>query len=154
MPKNKKPNLQSSKKHVGRDAHGRLLPGHTANPSGRAALTDEERQMRANFKSAFAMLGNKTMSEISELAKDPKQPAPIVIAAKALEWAFKKGNPQMFQQIFDRTVGKVTDTVHISGLDGGPIETADVSIAQLSKDPNIFRALVELDAKIKASKPQ
>ena len=98
-----------------RDELGKWLPGSSANPSGRPPVTAEERMMRENFAKAFAMLGNRPISEIMEIAKDPSQPAPYAIAAKALEWAFKKGNPAMYREIFDRTIGKVTQQIDVKG---------------------------------------
>lgn len=91
-------------------------PGTVNNPSGRPKLTSEEIFMRENFQKSFAMLGNKTIEEIKILASDPKQPAPIAIAAKALEWAFKKGNPAMYREIWDRTMGKVTQQVEVKSI--------------------------------------
>lgn len=90
-------------------------PGQSGNPGGRTPISPEERMMKENFTQSFAMLGNKTIEEIKQLASDPKQPAPIAIAAKALEWAFKKGNPAMYREIWDRTVGKVKQDVELSG---------------------------------------
>lgn len=90
-------------------------PGQSGNPSGRPHLTDEERSMRDNFKKSFAMLGNKTIEEIETLAKDKSQVAPIAIAAKALSWAFKSGNAAMYREIWDRTVGKVSQPIDLNG---------------------------------------
>lgn len=99
-----------------RDENGKWLPGISSpNPSGRPSISAEEHTMRENFKKAFAMLGNKPMSEIMEIASDKSQPAPYAIAAKALEWAFKKGAPGMFKEIFDRTIGPVTQSLNIEG---------------------------------------
>lgn len=95
------------------------------NPTGRPALTGDEKLMRANFKKSFIMLGEKSMDEILEIAKDRKQPAPMILAAKALEWALKKGNPALYREIYDRTIGpvprqidaNVTADIHSTGLE-------------------------------------
>ena len=114
-------------------------PGQSGNPSGRPHITPEERAMRENFQKAFAMLGNKNISEIQEIAKDPNQPAPFAIAAKALDWAFRKGNPAMYREIFDRTIGKVAQPIQLSGqLDVRPYqdlsdEELDQRIADLER---------------------
>ncbi len=111
-------------------------PGQSGNPSGRPPITEEERAMRENFKSAFAMLGNKTIAEIQAIAKDPNQPAPFVFAAKALDHAFKKGNPSMFNFIAERTLGKVSQPVEHSGsLELRPYkEMSDDELEQRIKD--------------------
>lgn len=111
-------------------------PGQSGNPGGRPAISQEERSMRENFQKAFAMLGNKTIGEIEEIAKDPNQPAPYAIAAKALSWAFKKGNPAMYREIFDRTIGKVTQQIDLSGsLDIRPYkEMSDEELERRIKD--------------------
>lgn len=90
-------------------------PGQSGNPSGRPKLTEDEIFMRDNFKKSFAMLGTKSISEIEELAKDKTQPAPIAMAAKALSWAFKSGNPSMYREIWDRTIGKVPQPIDLQG---------------------------------------
>jgi len=97
------------------EKHWLFKPGQSGNPGGRPPITTEERMMRENFQKAFAMLGNKSISEIQEIAKDPNQPAPYAIAAKALDWAFRKGNPGMYREIFDRTIGKVPQPLQLSG---------------------------------------
>lgn len=97
-------------------------PGQSGNIKGWAGRSKEEKAMRKNFASAFAMLGTKTMAEILAIAKDPNQPAPFAIAAKCLEWAFKKGNPSMYREIFDRTMGKAVQQVELTGRDGEAIE--------------------------------
>lgn len=78
-------------------------------------MSDEERKMRDNFKQSFIMLGTKTIAEIKALAEDETQPASIALAAKALSYAFKNGNPSMFREIWDRTMGKVTQDINHSG---------------------------------------
>jgi len=97
------------------DKPWRFQPGQSGNPSGRPVITKEERTMRENFQKSFAMLGTKSIAEIQAIAKDPNQPAPYALAAKALEWAFKKGNPALYREIWDRTVGKVKQDVEFSG---------------------------------------
>lgn len=109
-----------------RDDKGKWLPGHSPNPGGRPPISPEERQMRENFQKSFAMLGTKTIAEIHAIARDPNQPAAFAIAAKALEWASKKGNPAMYREIWDRTVGKVKQDVELSGgLDLRPYKEID-----------------------------
>lgn len=109
----------------------------SGNPGGRPALTEEERSMRENFRKSFSMLGNKTLEEIKAIAADVKQPAPMVLAAKALEWAMKKGNPGMYREIYDRTLGKVTQHVEIemSGYDKMSTEDLKKLVAERMK-PN------------------
>lgn len=95
-------------------------PGQSGNPNGRPAISAEEREMTKNFKEAFITLGNVTIEEIQRLARDPTQKLPVVLAAKAVDWAFRKGNPSMFREIWDRTMGKVTQQIEHSGEIANP----------------------------------
>ena len=82
-------------------------PGQSGNPGGRIPITDEERAMRENFRKAFIILGTKTTAEIEEIAKDPNQPAPYAMQAKALYWFLKNGSNAIYKEILDRTLGPV-----------------------------------------------
>lgn len=87
--------------------------GQVANPTGRPKLTDSELLMRENFKKSFEMLGTKTMEEIRNIAEDPKQPAVYAMQAKALYWFYKNGNPAIYREILDRTIGPLPRQVDL-----------------------------------------
>ena len=97
-------------------------------------MTDEERLMRENFRSAFAALGTKTIAEIEEIAKDPNQPIPYALQAKALSWFFKKGNPAIYKEIHDRTIGKSIQQVELSGPNGSPVTFSNAEAQKLTDE--------------------
>jgi hypothetical protein len=91
-------------------------PGQSGNPSGKPKLTDEERMMRANFKSALIAMGTKTIAEIESIARDPNSPLPYVIQAKAISFFLKSGNPVYYKEFLDRTIGKVKEETEMMGF--------------------------------------
>lgn len=85
-----------------------------------------------------------TQEQLKDLLTNEKAAFLVRLYAHAVMKDMKNGNLSNVMQIVDRAVGKLKDTIEISGKDGGPIYTKDertIRIQQLidkrnADDPN------------------
>ena len=91
----------------GRDENGRFKKGHTGNPNGRPPKQREQRYYEIALNACTF--------------KDWR-----IIWKKAIEQA-KDGDKHAREWLTDYLIGKAPQRHELSGLDGGPIKTEDVS---------------------------
>lgn len=74
------------------------------------------------------------MAEVVSVARDDA--APVNKRSAAVQWlAACEGNGQSIDRIFDRTVGKPTQAVELTGKDGGAMEmNHSIDLSKLTTD--------------------
>jgi hypothetical protein len=113
-------NTMDGAANVSRQPRGRpFIRGQSGNPGGRPKRpkTIEARRVIADMKAAARELTQQAIDTLAAIMNDPKAPAAARVSAATA--------------ILDRGHGKPTQAVEMSGRDGGPIETADVSAREI-----------------------
>jgi hypothetical protein len=105
---------------VSRQPRGRpFITGQSGNPGGRPKRpgTIEARRIVADAKTAARELTQEAIDTLAAVMNDPKAPPAARVSAATA--------------ILDRGHGKPTQAVEMSGPNGGPIESADVSAREM-----------------------
>jgi hypothetical protein len=113
---------------------GTFKPGQSGNPKGRPPLTPEEKAVRKITNEALEEIADLILSNdkpsLLTIAASQTDPAIRVIYAKAAVNAMSKGDVPTLELILNRLVGKAPDKVHLSGNNGGPIQTEHTPIKE------------------------
>lgn len=109
---------------VPRDALGRILPGHSLNPSGRQAGSE-------NFKTIF----EKALKEVAKLNKIDPGDLHAQIIAKGIQSA-RNGDFRFYKDLLDRLYGKSNEKVAMDLTTGGlPIQGGNqITFVNFSND--------------------
>lgn len=102
-------------------------PGVSGNPNGRPKLPDHLLQLKKDASvqaqldiiTAFQM----TQKEMFLVEQDANARAGFKALVSCLNNAIQIGSSKEVSMFLDRIIGKVKDTVEVSGVDGGAIET-------------------------------
>ena len=104
------------------------MPFKKGNPggNGRPPVSELEKKAREagrqGIAEAYLVTEGKTALELETLAKDPKQPAVVVLMASNMIKGITTGDWSIYDKQLDRVIGKVKQAVEITGEGGGPLE--------------------------------
>lgn len=115
--------------------------GESGNAKGAPKIPDDLKDARRLNGPEFERIANKLLAmnkeEISKIASDPKTPSLELIVASVVHKAIVEGDAKRLDYLLNRTIGKVTQPVQHSGVDGGPI--AIKNVAQLTSEERAAR---------------
>lgn len=85
-------------------------PGESGNPNGRPrkiyTILKNKGYSKDDVRTVFQELSFYTPAELKKAIKDPKTPAIMLIAAKAMEAASGKGEYSKVREIIEQAIGK------------------------------------------------
>lgn len=128
--------MKGKKKNPARDKRGRLLPGHTANPSGENGL----KGLPDHKHVCEWYLNNYTFAEIRDLVSDKERMGKMnlfhaqIITQLAASVAGGKERGKERERLYDRLYGKPIQETRITGKDGASIEVTQAVLQKLSTD--------------------
>ena len=104
---------------------GRPFPkGTSGNPGGRPRTPEELKLIKRLTQKELAEVGSMiikmTPAEITALSKDPNATLIQAMVAALAKKTIDKGDPIAFDKLMDRLIGKVKDTLEVTGANGGP----------------------------------
>jgi hypothetical protein len=103
------------------------------NPGGPGAprITKELREARKLTKSEAEKILNEliylSVGELKDKIKDDKASVLKTFIASILAQGIREGDQKRLDFVFDRTIGRVKENVELSGPEGGPIKTHEMT---------------------------
>lgn len=107
--------------------------GQSGNPGGRPLADPEVKAAREltakELASVIEMVFAATVPELTIIAADPKEPFVRSVVAKCCVIAHRTGDWTKVDSILNRAIGKVSDSVQLTGKNGGAIRFNDTEAA-------------------------
>lgn len=109
---------------------------------------NEKLLTRSQIEELIRLTLSKTKAELTEMAKDPNVPYWITLIANAAAKNAQKGTIDILGFSLDRTIGKATTPIELSGKDGKPIEFNSLHITEEEVEKRILEMIEKKEKKI------
>jgi hypothetical protein len=112
-------------------------PGQTGNPNGRPPLPKDVKELKKLTQIELEKALNEMLylnkEQLAQVNKDPESTMLQRLIASIITFGVNKGDHQRLSFLIERLVGKVKDTVELSGKDGGPIQIDTTKLSDEEK---------------------